>query len=222
MRSPKAFGQRIRAAIRLRVWKLVQRCPNARPWYCVARRVSVRARAAGPSFSAGGRFLIGTIGTAPRSVLASWQRRVSQATSAVPVPIGASAGIWPSRSEAPGCRRRGRGEVHGAEVGRRRVHGQMHLAPLATALRPVLARLPFAIARELAPGAVDQPVQGPVSSATRALNGQGSMALRGPAEATVPSYPASGTAWRSPARASPVPPAGAGSRPSRRSGEAAA
>ena len=39
-------------------------------------------------------------------------------------------------------------------------HGQMHLAPLASALNAMLARLPFAIAEKLDPGAVNEQVQG--------------------------------------------------------------
>lgn len=53
------------------------------------------------------------------------------------------------------------GDFHGADVGCYRVHAQMHLAPLASALRPMLARLPFAVAEEPDPGAVDSRLSGP-------------------------------------------------------------
>lgn len=65
------------------------------------------------------------------------------------------------------------GEFHGADVGCGWVHGQMHLAPLATALRAMLARLPFAVAEELDPGAVDQQVQRAICAAIGNLDGQG-------------------------------------------------
>ena len=39
----------------------------------------------------------GMIGVVPRSMMALWQRRVSKAPSAITVPIGSSAAIWPSR-----------------------------------------------------------------------------------------------------------------------------
>ena len=74
------------------------------------------------------------------------------------------------------------GEFHGADVRGARVHGQMHLAPLAAALHPMLARLPFVrrtcaaplaprsrlTALELDPDAVDQQVQ-PHEPETRSL-----------------------------------------------------
>lgn len=65
------------------------------------------------------------------------------------------------------------GEFHGADVGGGRVHGQMDLAPLASALHSVLAGLPFAIAKELDPGAIDQQAQRTISAAIRDLDGQG-------------------------------------------------
>jgi len=37
-------------------------------------------------------------------------------------------------------------EFHGADVRRGGIHGQMHLAPLTTALNTVLVRLPLSIA----------------------------------------------------------------------------
>src|SRR3546814_9548466 len=48
----------------------------------------------------------------------------------------------------------------------------MDLAPLASALRPVLANLPFAIAEELNASAVDQQVERTVGTAIRDLDGQ--------------------------------------------------
>ena len=64
------------------------------------------------------------------------------------------------------------GEFDGADVRRGRVHGQMHLAPLASSLRAMLARLPFAIAEELDASAVDQQVQWPIGTSIRNLDGQ--------------------------------------------------
>jgi len=66
-----------------------------------------------------------------------------------------------------------RGEFHRSDVGGGRVHGQMDLAPLASALHSVLAGLPFAITEELDPGAVDQQVQRAICAAIRDLDGQG-------------------------------------------------
>ena len=51
------------------------------------------------------------------------------------------------------------GEFHGADVRSGWVHGQMDLAPLASALHPVLAGLPFATAQELDPGAVEEVIE---------------------------------------------------------------
>lgn len=65
------------------------------------------------------------------------------------------------------------GEFHRSDVRCGRVHGQRDLAPLASALHPVLASLPFAIAEELDPSAVDQQVQRTVRTAIRDLDGQG-------------------------------------------------
>ncbi len=49
----------------------------------------------------------------------------------------------------------------------------MHLAPLAPTLNAVLARLPFAIAEELDPGAVHEQVQRAICPAVGNLHGQG-------------------------------------------------
>jgi hypothetical protein len=46
------------------------------------------------------------------------------------------------------------GESHRPDIRSARIHGQMHLAPLAPALNAMLARLRFAIAQELDAGAV--------------------------------------------------------------------
>ena len=51
------------------------------------------------------------------------------------------------------------GELHCEDVRRGPIHGQMHLAPPASALDALLARLPFADAKELGAGTVHQPVQ---------------------------------------------------------------
>jgi len=64
------------------------------------------------------------------------------------------------------------GELHCADVRSGRVHGQMDLAPLASAPNTVLARLPFAIAEELDPGAVDEQVQGAIGTAIGDLDGE--------------------------------------------------
>jgi len=45
----------------------------------------------------------------------------------------------------------------------------MYLAPLAAALRPVFARLPFAVAEELDPGTVHEQVQRAIRAAIRDL-----------------------------------------------------
>ena len=105
--------------------------------------------------------------------------------------------------------------MDGADVGRGRVHGQMHLAPLTAALRPMLSGLPLAIAKELDAGAVRcpagycgaMPERGPAGRAGRRHGGRVS---------APPGSSASGKGGRSPARASPGPPAGAGWQPCRR------
>ena len=63
-------------------------------------------------------------------------------------------------------------KLHGADVGRGGIHGQMDLAPLAAALHAVLARLPFAITEELYPGTVHQQVQGAIGAPIRDLDSQ--------------------------------------------------
>jgi len=65
------------------------------------------------------------------------------------------------------------GELDGTNVGRRRVHHQMHLAPLASTLWTVLAGLPFANAEELDPGAVHQRIERTGHAAIRYLHRQG-------------------------------------------------
>ena len=65
------------------------------------------------------------------------------------------------------------GGVDGADARRGRVHRQMHEAPPAAALRPMLASLPFAVAEELDAGAVHEPVERPVRTAVGDLHGQG-------------------------------------------------
>lgn len=65
------------------------------------------------------------------------------------------------------------GELDGPDVGGCRVHGQMHLAPLAPPLHSMLAGLPFAIAEKLDAGTVHEQVQRPVGTAIRDLNRQG-------------------------------------------------
>jgi hypothetical protein len=65
--------------------------------------------------------------------------------------------VWQERTVAIAAG----GELHRTDAGRGGVHGQMDLAPLASALNAVLAHLPLAIAEELDPGAVHQQIQGP-------------------------------------------------------------
>jgi len=65
------------------------------------------------------------------------------------------------------------GEFNGADVRRGRVHGQMDLAPLASALDAVLSGLPRTIAKEFDPSAVHQQVEGAIGSAIRDLDSQG-------------------------------------------------
>ena len=65
-----------------------------------------------------------------------------------------------------------RGELHRPDVRSGRVHGQMDLAPLASALNAVLAGLPFAITEKLDTGAVDEQVHGAIGMAKRDMDGQ--------------------------------------------------
>jgi hypothetical protein len=125
------------------------------------------------------------------------------------------------------------GELHRPDVRSGRVHGQMHLAPLATALNAMLAGLPFvirqwfackpregAIAEELDPGAVRCPAghcaamsrEGPAGSAglRRVDTGSGRRASS-----------AVGTASCNPELPSPGPPSSAGWQPSLSSASAA-
>jgi hypothetical protein len=116
------------------------------------------------------------------------------------VPLDLAEQIGPHGAVAVGAG----GEFHLSDVGCGRVHGQMDLAPLASALHLVLASLPFAIAEEFDPGAVDQQVQRAIFAAIRDLDGQGLL-------------PA---AQRGKVRHGPSPgrPVAAGWPPSRRSG----
>ena len=68
------------------------------------------------------------------------------------------------------------GELHGPDVGCGRVHGQINLAPLAPARPPMLASVPFAIAKELDPGAIHQQVEGAIHPAIRDLDCQALLA----------------------------------------------
>ena len=86
---------------------------------------------------------------------------------AVPCPAGHCVSNVPRGAVATG------GELDGADVGRGSIHGQMHLAPLASALDTVLARLPFAIAEELDADAVHQQVQRATGPSIRDLDSQG-------------------------------------------------
>ena len=52
-------------------------------------------------------------------------------------------------------------DFHGSDPERALVDGEMHLAPFAPPRAAVLARMPFALAPDLDPGAVDQQVQQP-------------------------------------------------------------
>lgn len=64
------------------------------------------------------------------------------------------------------------GELHRADVRCGSVHGQMDLAPLASALNTMLSGLPLAIAEELDPGAVHQQVHGAIGAPVGDLDGQ--------------------------------------------------
>ena len=81
----------LQAARSIGIWlrPLHRRPPR---WCAQADRPTRRS-----SFHARPFYRIGMIGTVLRSMMAVWQRRVSQAPSAVTVPIGAPAWIWPSR-----------------------------------------------------------------------------------------------------------------------------
>lgn len=63
-------------------------------------------------------------------------------------------------------------EFHGADVGRGGIHGQMDLAPPASALHPMLARPPLSIAEKPDAGAVNQQVQGAIGAPMRHLDGE--------------------------------------------------
>ena len=76
----------------------------------------------------------------------------------------------------------------------------MHLAPLASALHAMFARLPVAITAELDAGAVHQQVQKAICAAIRDLDGE-------------PPLPAA-QGLIGPARSSPVSPSSAGWAPS--------
>lgn len=65
------------------------------------------------------------------------------------------------------------GEFHGADVRRGGVHGQMDLAPLASALDAMLAHLPFAITEKLDACAVHEQVQGAIGAPIGDLDGEG-------------------------------------------------
>ena len=84
--------------------------------------------------------------------MAQWQRRVSYAPSAVTVPICSPPGdlVGQFRQDRAVAVAAG-GELHRPDVRRGGVHRQMHLAPLAAALRPMLSGLPFAVAEEFDP-----------------------------------------------------------------------
>ena len=89
------------------------------------------------------------------------------------------------------------GELHRADVGCGGVHGQMDLAPLATALNTMLARPLFPVAEELDPCAVHQQVQRPGSAAMGYAPPRSSACGAGSnrPERAGPARPAA-TAWR--------------------------
>lgn len=60
----------------------------------------------------------------------------------------------------------------GLTLKRRRVHRQMHLAPHASLGPAMLASMPFALAPDLDPGAVDQKMQQAARAAVGQLHGQ--------------------------------------------------
>ncbi len=81
------------------------------------------------------------------------------------------SGIWSSSSGKTVAVAAGR-EFHRPDVRRGGVHRQMDLAPLASALNTVLSGLPFAVAEELDPGAVNQQVQRAIDAPIRDLDSQ--------------------------------------------------
>lgn len=98
--------------------------------------VSVRAIAAGQSPFHGRPFVRnGMTRVAWRSMMAVWQRRlwqrrVSQAPSAVTAPIASPSGIWVSRAGSTGrLPVAAGGEFHRPDARRGVLHGQMRLAP---------------------------------------------------------------------------------------------
>ncbi len=64
------------------------------------------------------------------------------------------------------------GELHGANVRSGRVHGQMDLAPLASALDPMLVHLPLAVPEKLDSSAVHRQVPWTISPAEGDLDRQ--------------------------------------------------
>lgn len=80
IRSPKGFGQFICAAARLRTWEPAHVFPSALPRWRVARRISYRAHAAGPSsFHARRLRRIGMPASAPSSRVGPGRRAIAGA-----------------------------------------------------------------------------------------------------------------------------------------------
>ena len=89
----------ILASTLLLTWSPFRRFRAARPSARRSRRIVLPATAAGRSSRQSRPFLrIGMMAVAFRSRMAVWQRRVSQAPSAVTEPICPSSGIWSSRA----------------------------------------------------------------------------------------------------------------------------
>ncbi len=85
-------------------------------------------------------------GSASRSRIDAWYRRVSYAPSAVTAPISSVPRIRDDSSGSGGlspCRLEG--DFHRADVARRGVHRQMHLAPRAPPRGTLLAGKPFTV-----------------------------------------------------------------------------
>lgn len=91
---PSSFTRRIFVSTRLQRWYPLQRRHWARPRYFDARSASSRARAPAATVFHGLAFWRGGMtARALRSAMASWHLRVSQAPSAVTLPICSRAGI---------------------------------------------------------------------------------------------------------------------------------
>ena len=103
-RSPSSLRQRILALTRLRWWHRLHFLQIDRPDRRAARRVSWRAWAPGfVSFQGRPLRRVGITAQARRAAMAEWQARVSYAPSAVTVPMGSSGGTCARNSGSIGA-----------------------------------------------------------------------------------------------------------------------